>query len=300
VLTRCGLRRERAKAGVVGAQPDQLGSWAILRSPIVSYFGTVESGCGVEPMCGEELEMFHPPSPPRPLFRAHRSCRPLQRRPLSVRYSSPVSRLGRWNPQRGWVRFHQIRPPPYITPVIPLQWYCVYVPVAMHLGTEARSELSMFVGPFQRRRMLRRRDPRSLGYSNRTRSVEAAAQNKPSSAVCCPIAPSQQRALVDQQQKARWPRACRRTDSGQRQMAAGALDGSGCGFLPSRALFCGGSYLQFFLHHQSFGRSKQLNTSRQSSHKKLGFCSLQGNLPHRQPTNFHPDNPSVWNRSSEL
>jgi hypothetical protein len=77
VLTRCGLRRERAKAGVVGAQPDQLGSWAILRSPIVSYFGTVESGCGVEPMCGEELEMFHPPSPPRPLFRAHRSCRRL-------------------------------------------------------------------------------------------------------------------------------------------------------------------------------------------------------------------------------
>jgi hypothetical protein len=160
-------------------------------------------------------------------------------------------------PQCGWLRFHQIRSP------LPLYHVCysvaaVYVPVAMHLGTEARSELSMFVGPFQRRQELRGRDPRSLGCGNRTRSVEAmlpstvgCAQNKPSSAVCCPILRPAATGCCDQ--NVQWPRACRRTDNGQRQMAAGALDGPGCGFLPSRALFCGGSGLQFFLHHQRAG-----------------------------------------------
>ena len=86
--------------------------------------------------------------------------------------------------------------------------------------------------------------------------------------------------------------ACRRTDSGQRQMAAGALDGPGGGFLPSRALFCGGSCLQFFLHHQCAGgrlegaSSTPVTVTGQSSHKKLGFCNLQGNLTANQQTSI--------------
>jgi hypothetical protein len=66
-------------------------------------------------MCGEELEMHHTP---RPTLPSYRSCRPrpLQRRPLSVRYSSPVSRLGRWNPPA--MRMAAIPPDPLSPPPI--------------------------------------------------------------------------------------------------------------------------------------------------------------------------------------
>jgi hypothetical protein len=237
-------------------------------------------------MCGEELEMHHTP---RPTLPSYRSCRPrpLQRRPLSVRYSSPVSRLGRWEPARnadGCDSTRSALPSPYITSAIPLQRYtCLLLCIwgRRHeasfpcLSGHSRGDKSCEGGTPEAWVAAIERDLWRPCF-HRLWVVPRTSHRVPCVA---PFCAQQQRAVVTKMFSGRGLAGERTTGNGRWQQGLSMARGVGsCQAGPS---FVGVLAFNFSciisVPGGSSGRSK-LNTSHQSSHKKLRFCNLQGKL----------------------